>query len=141
VQWRYSCRNALSIFNWSWSSHTFSSYWKPATIIPIHKPGKTADSPTSSHPISLTSCISKLFQHLVLNHLCYYLESKNLIFSTQASFRPGRSTINQVLLCPSLTGMTSKRKDLQAKLFWPLLIFLKLLIRSGTQLSFTNYWL
>jgi len=33
----------LSIFNRSWSSHTFPSCWKPATIIPIHEPGKPAE--------------------------------------------------------------------------------------------------
>jgi len=34
--------------------------------------------------------------------------------------------------CPNLFGTTSKRKDLQNELFWPPLIFLKLMIRSGT---------
>jgi len=83
----------LSIFNWSWSFHTFPSCWKPATIIPTYKPSKTADSPASYRPISLTSCISKLFERLVLNRLCYYLKSSNLISPTQAGFRPGRSTV------------------------------------------------
>jgi len=92
-------QHLLYIFNWTWSSHTFPSCWKPATIIPIHKPGKPADSPASYRPISLTSCMSKLFERLVLNRLCYYLESKNLISPTQeAGFRPGRSTIDQILL-------------------------------------------
>jgi len=91
-------QHLLSIFNWFRSSQTFSSCWKPATIIPIHKPDKLADSPASFRPISLTSCISKLFERLVLNRLCYYLESKNLITPTQASFRPGSSTIDQVLV-------------------------------------------
>jgi len=49
-------------------------------------------------PIFLTSCISKLFEHLILNRLCYYLESKNLISPTQAGFQLGRSTIDPVLL-------------------------------------------
>jgi len=88
----------LSIFNWSWSFHTFPSCWKPATIIHIHKPSKPADSPTSFCPISLTSCISKLFKRLILNRLCCYLESKNLVSPTQTGFLPGRSTVDQVLL-------------------------------------------
>jgi len=67
-------------------------------LSPINKPGKPADPPASYRPISLTSRISKLFKHLLLNCLCYYLESKNLISSTQAGFQPGRSTIDQVLL-------------------------------------------
>jgi len=35
--------------------------------------------------------------------------------------------------------MASNKKRLQTVQFWPPLIFLKLLIRSGTQLSSTNY--
>ena len=56
----------LSLFNRSWSSHTFPSSSKPTTIIPIHKPGKPTSSPVSFRPISLTSCISKLFERLIL---------------------------------------------------------------------------
>jgi len=40
-------QHLLFIFNWSCSSYTFPSCWKPATTIPIHKPGKPADSPAS----------------------------------------------------------------------------------------------
>ena len=54
----------LSLFNRSWHSHTFPSSWKPTTINPIHKPGKPTSSPSSFCPISLTSCISKLFERL-----------------------------------------------------------------------------
>ena len=51
----------LHIFNLSWSSHSFPSIWKTSSIIPIHKMGKPLDSPASFRPISLTSCVSKLF--------------------------------------------------------------------------------
>ena len=56
----------LYIFNLSWSTHTFPSAWKQSTIIPILKPGKPSDSPSSYRPISLTSCTSKLFERMVL---------------------------------------------------------------------------
>ena len=55
----------LHIFNLSWSTHTFPSSWKQSTIIPILKPGKPSDSPSSYRPISLTSCTSKLFERMV----------------------------------------------------------------------------
>jgi len=66
----------------------------PATIIPMHNP---AASPASFRPISLTFRLSKLFEHLVLNRLCFYLESKNLISPIYAGFRLVRSIIDQVL--------------------------------------------
>ena len=64
----------LYIFNLSWSTYTFPSTWKQSTIIPILKPGKPSDSPSSYRPISLTSCTSKLFERMVLGRLTYFLE-------------------------------------------------------------------
>ena len=50
----------LHIFNLFWTSYSFPSIWKTFSIIPIHKMGKSLDSPASFRPISLTSCVSKL---------------------------------------------------------------------------------
>ena len=86
----------LSLFNRSWYSHTFPSCWKPTTIIPIHKPAKPTSFPCSFRPISLTSCISKLFERLILSRLTFHLESNHLS-SCQAGFRPGRSSLYQIL--------------------------------------------
>ena len=88
----------LHIFNFSWSTHTFPSAWKQSTIIPILKSGKSSDSPSSYRPISLTSCTSKFFKRIVLGRLTYFLEQQDILSPVQAGFRPGRSTVNQVLL-------------------------------------------
>ena len=88
----------LYIFNLSWSTHTFSSTWKQSTIIPILKPGKLSDSPSSYKPISLISCTSKLFKRMVLGRLTYFLEQQGTLSPVQAGFRPGRSTVDQILL-------------------------------------------
>ena len=69
----------LYIFNLSWSTHTFPSAWKQSTIIPILKPGKPSDSPSSYRPISLTSCTSKLFERMVLGRLTYFLELHDIL--------------------------------------------------------------
>ena len=64
----------VHIFNLSWSSHSFPSIWKTSSIIPIHKMGKPLESPASFRPISLTSCVSKLFERIILSHLLFFLE-------------------------------------------------------------------
>ena len=87
----------LHIFNLSWSSHSFPSIWKTSSIIPIHKMGKPLDRPASFRPISLTSCISKLFERIILSRLLFFLESNFILSPRQAGFRPGRSTLNQIL--------------------------------------------
>ena len=87
----------LHIFNLSWASHSFPSIWKTSSIIPIHKMGKPLDSPASLRPISLTSSVSKLFERIILSHLLFILESNSILFPRQAGFRPGRSTLDQIL--------------------------------------------
>ena len=88
----------LHIFNLSWTTSTFPAAWKQSTVIPILKAGKPSSSPSSYRPISLTSCISKLFEKMVLARLSYFLEANNILTPVQAGFRPGRSTVDQVLL-------------------------------------------
>ena len=101
----------LSLINRFWSSHTFPSCWKPTIIIPIHKPGKPTSSPFSFRPISLTSCISKLFERLILSRLTFHLESNYLLSTCQASFRPGRSSLNKILtLSQSIWDGFQKKK-------------------------------
>ena len=99
----------LSLFNRSWHSHTFPSCWKPTTIIPIHKPGKPTSSPSFFRPISLTSCISKLFERLILSRLTFHLESNHLLSTCQAGFRPGRSPLDQILSQSIWDGFQKKK--------------------------------
>ena len=57
--------------------------------------------PTSPHPllrpISFTSCVSKLFERIILSRLLFFLESNSILSPRQAGFRPGRSTLDQIL--------------------------------------------
>ena len=87
----------LHIFNFSWSSHSFPSIWKTSSIILIHKMGKPLDSPASFWPISLTSCVSKLFEHIILSRLLFFLESNSIFSPCQAGLCPGQSTLDQIL--------------------------------------------
>ena len=87
----------LHIFNLSWSSYSFPFIWKTSSIIPIHKMGKPLDSPASFRPIFLTSCVSKLFERIILSRLLFFLESNSILSHRQAGFRPGQSTIDQIL--------------------------------------------
>ena len=87
----------FDIFNLSRTSHSFPSIWKTSSIILMHKMGKPFDSPASFRPISLTSCVSKLFKLIILSRLLFFLESNSILSPRQAGFRPGRSTLDQIL--------------------------------------------
>ena len=59
--------------------------------------GKPLDCPASFRPISLTSCVSKLFERIILSRLLFFLESNSILSPRQVDFRPGRSTLDQIL--------------------------------------------
>ena len=80
----------LHIFTLSWSSHSFPLIWKTSSIIPIHKMGKPLDSPASFRPISLTSCVSKLFERIILSRLLFFQKSNFILSPSQTGFRSGR---------------------------------------------------
>ena len=59
--------------------------------------GKLLDSPASFRSISLISCFSKLFKRIILSGLLFFLESNSILSPHQIGFRPGRSTLDQIL--------------------------------------------
>ena len=87
----------VHIFNLSWTSHSFPSIWKTSSVIPIHKMGKPLDSLASFWPISLTSCVLKLFERIILFRLLFFLKSNFILSPRQAGFCPGRFTLDQIL--------------------------------------------
>ena len=128
----------LSLFKRSWSSHTFPSCSKPTTIILIHKPRKPISSPFSFRTISLTSCVSKLFERLILSRLTFHLESNHLLSTCQAGFRHGRSSLDRILTLSQSIWDGFQKKSLQTEPFWRLLTSPRLSTRSGTLLCFIN---
>ena len=59
--------------------------------------GKPLDFSASFRLISFTSCISKLFERIILSGLLFFLEFNSVLSPCQASFRPGQSTLDQIL--------------------------------------------
>jgi hypothetical protein len=62
-------------------------------VILVLKPGKDASRLASYRPISLTSCVCKLFEKMVNNRLVHTLENKGVIPEQQYGFRRNRSII------------------------------------------------
>ena len=100
----------LHIFDLSWFLHSFPSIWKVSFIIPIHKMGKPLDSPASFRPIFFTSCVSKLFERIVLSRLLFFLESNSILSPRQAGFRPGRSLDQILYISQSISDGFNKLK-------------------------------
>lgn len=83
------------IFNMSLTKSSLPNDWKIAQVIPIHKSGSEADV-ANYRPISLTSTICKIFEHIILKHITTYLENENILTPSQHGFRKGLSTVTQL---------------------------------------------
>ena len=69
---------------------------KEQTIVPIFKKDSKAN-PENYRPVSLTSHILKLFERVLRTKLVNFIEEQGLLSKEQYGFRPGRSTITQLL--------------------------------------------
>ena len=87
----------IYIYNQSLATGEFPKSWKTSSVLPILKPGKDPGNVSSYRPISLLSCLGKLFERVICKRLQHYIEAENLLSSSQYGFRPNKST-NDVLL-------------------------------------------
>jgi hypothetical protein len=85
------------LFNFSLEVGVFPAAWKIANVIPLYKKGDRSLL-SSYRPVSLLSCLSKVFERITAVLLLDYLKSNNLISEKQAGFMPGDSTINQLII-------------------------------------------
>ena len=70
--------------------------WKHAFVLPVFKKGVNND-PSNYRPISLLSSVGKIFERVMFKHIYNHLHSNNLLYELQAGFRPGHSTVTQLI--------------------------------------------
>ena len=86
----------VHIINTLIDQEIFPKQWKISRVCPIPK----TDNPTSIkdyRPISVLSVLSKVYERVILNQLCSFIETQNLYNINQSGFRKGHST-NTLLL-------------------------------------------
>ena len=109
----YISNPLTKFFNKCLNCSTFPDLWKLAHIAPIYKKGPR-EKCNNYRPISLLSCVGKLFESCVHKHLLHYLRTNNILNPCQSGFLPGDSAINQLLsiynnLCYSFDqGLTTQ---------------------------------
>lgn len=86
-----SVTEITNLFNIHWKEGTIPTSWKHANVIFIPKPGKKLEL-ENLRPISLTSCLGKVMEHVILNRLNEYTESNGLLPHTLIGFRSNLST-------------------------------------------------
>ena len=94
---RDTLNRLLDLYNSSWTKGTTPTDWGHSIIVPILKNGKDPSSPTSYRPISLTSHLGKVMEVMVAMRLRWFLETRNLLHTSQSGFRHKRSTLDHIL--------------------------------------------
>ena len=114
----------------------FPDSWKYANVQPIHKKDNR-QRVNNYRPISLLSICGKILEKIVFDKVYAFFNKNNLISSNQSGFRPGDSTIYQLLSITLLFRKSLKNTMKRAHFF---LIFPKPLIRCGMMESFDKVW-
>ena len=101
----------LHIFNLSWNWIPFFFHLEDIFHYSHLQDGKASRLSCFLSAISLTSCISKLFERTIRSLLLFFLESNSIFSTCQAGFRPGQSTLDQILYpCQSISNGFNKSR-------------------------------
>ena len=87
----------LCIFQRSLDTGIVPLDWKTSNVVPIFKKGDRSN-PSNYRPVSLTSVVSKMLEHIVVSNIMKHLDSQNILHENQHGFRQKRSCESQLLL-------------------------------------------
>lgn len=100
----------VKLFNMIYSSGHFPSSWSTGIIKPIYKKTGDRQNPDFYRPITLLSCLGKLFTSVLNERLKTYIEIHNVVGEEQLGFRDGYSTIDGAFILHSLINIMKSRK-------------------------------
>lgn len=107
----------LQMFNKIWDEGTIPAAWKASLIIPIHKMGKSQRLAQSYRPISLLSCIGKLYEKIIINRTYWHLENNNSFSKSQSGFRSRLNTSDQIARLEKIIRETYLNKGVCTAVF------------------------
>ena len=86
-----------NIFTTSLATGTTPSLWRTANIVAIFKKGSKM-STENYRPVSLTSVVCKVLEHIIHRHIMNHCDQHNLLRSHQHGFRQNHSCESQLIL-------------------------------------------
>ncbi|KAG0432656.1 hypothetical protein HPB47_020636 [Ixodes persulcatus] len=105
-----SIQALTQLFSKCWEEGALPQEWKHAKVKFIPKRGKPLTL-NNLRPISLTSCVGKLFEHITLSRMQNHLEDCRLLPVSMIGFRPNLSTQHIFLqLNPQIYGPEQTRR-------------------------------
>ena len=105
--WKIFCWNFLNII---FDSGVVPHDWSVRKIIPIYKQKGDPTDPVNYRPITLLSCLGKLFTSILNNRLQVFTEKYDKIKQNQAGFRKGFSTVDNIFALNVLINLVQNRR-------------------------------
>ena len=100
------------LFNLVFSTGVFPDSWKIGVIKPIFKNKGSKHDPDNYRPITILSCLGKLFTAVLNARLYTFVNMNNIIGEEQLGFRKNYSTIDGAFILYAMTNiMKFKRKS------------------------------
>ena len=94
-------RPLLRLFNMCIDTEIYPKEWCEGHVIPIYKSGSKSD-PANYRPITIGSCLGKVFSTILNDRICSFLEENNVISNVQIGFLKGHRTSDHVLLLKAI---------------------------------------
>ena len=99
------------LFNLIFESGHIPNAWLEGTIIPLYKNKGSSLDPGNYRPITILSCLGKLFTSVLDRRLTTYLDQYNIIHENQAGFRKHYSTSDHLFTLQALIEILRKKKQ------------------------------
>lgn len=96
-------RDITILFNHMLAISFFPKIWQNATITPIPKPGKDGSIVSNWRPISMLTCLSKIFERVIATRINKHTGTLN-IFNNQFGFLKNNSTVHALANLQSLVN-------------------------------------
>ena len=104
------------IFNLSINKGEYPDMLKIAKVLPIFKNGSKT-SVSNYRPISVLSCINKIFEKLLAKRIYSFLEKNHILYEFQYGFRKGHSTNHALIEITDRIKLAIEDKELICGIF------------------------
>lgn len=99
------------LFNCILDNVFIPSSWLEGTLIPIYKNKGNSEDHTNYRPITILSCLCKLFTSTLNERLTRFLENSNILNENQAGLRKEYVCTDHIFILHSLTEIMKNRKQ------------------------------
>lgn len=113
----HSIVEITQLFNTHWKKGSIPCCWKHTKVIFIPKTVRKLEL-GNLRPISLTSCLGKVLEYIILNRLNEYTEREHLFPHTMVGFTPNLSTQDIMWQIQSDILHTGPIKAIRTRLDW-----------------------